>query len=285
MSIGYETQLAPIQTLTFYNAIANNGVMVKPKFVEAIIKDGLVIKENPTEVIKEAIASPKTIQQIQYMLEEEVNGPGGTGKKAGSTQFRVSGKTGTAQVSQGKGGYHSVRKYLVSFCGYFPSKDPKYTCIVAIQKPGLPASGGLMSGAVFHEISERIYAKHISQNIEEAKDSTSVLIPNVKHGNVADAKYVLNRINVPSSQIAGKEYENITWGKADIDSASVAFNEMGIDNKLIPNVHGMGAKDAVFLLESLGLKVHISGMGKVTSQSIQQGSRFSKGQSIHLTLK
>ena len=111
------------------------------------------------------------------------------------------------------------------------------------------------------------------------------VIPNVKHGNVADAKYVLNKINVPSSQIAGKEYENITWGKADIDSASVAFNEMGIDNKLIPNVHGMGAKDAVFLLESLGLKVHISGMGKVTSQSIQQGSRFSKGQSIHLTLK
>ena len=285
MSIGYETQLSPIQTLTFYNAIANNGVMVKPKFVEAIIKDGEVIKEIPTEIIKESIASPKTIQQIQYMLEEEVNGPGGTGKKAGSTQFLVSGKTGTAQVSQGKGGYHSVRKYLVSFCGYFPSRDPKYTCIVAIQKPGLPASGGLMSGAVFHEISERIYAKHISQNIEEAKDSTSILVPDVKHGNVTDARYVLNKINIQSNQIAGKEYENISWGKADRDSSFVQFKEMSIDNKLVPNVHGMGAKDAVFLLESMGLRVHISGMGKVSSQSIPQGGHFSKGQSIHLTLK
>ena len=144
MSIGYETQVPPMNTLAFYNAIANGGKMVKPRFVKSIMKDGEVVENIPVEVLNPAIASPKTIEQIQTILEKVVSQ--GLGKRAGSKQFHVSGKTGTAQVSQGKGGYKSgTMHYLVSFCGYFPSEAPKYSCIVAIQKSGLPASGGEMA--------------------------------------------------------------------------------------------------------------------------------------------
>ncbi|MGP1476436.1 MAG: penicillin-binding transpeptidase domain-containing protein [Phocaeicola sp.] len=283
MSIGYETQLPPINTLTFYNAIANNGTMVKPKFVESIVKDGEVIEEMPTVILKDAISSPKTIGQIQDMLHKEV--VAGTGKTAGSKHFSVSGKTGTAQISQGKAGYHSVRRYMVSFCGYFPSENPKYTCIVTIQKPGLPASGGLMSGKVFHEISERVYAKHIAQNIEEAKDSTSVLVPEVMNGDVTEADYVLNNIEVKNDGSKLTRNGHIVWAKAQTDSSSVSFQPETTPQKLVPSVIGMGAKDAVYLLEKRGLRVHLSGVGKVKQQSLIAGARLTPGQTILLTLK
>ena len=261
MSIGYETQVPPMNTLAFYNAIANNGVMVKPKFVKSIVKDGQVIEEIPTEVLNPAIASPKTIEQIQTILEKVVSE--GLGKRAGSKQFKVSGKTGTAQVSQGKGGYKTERKYLVSFCGYFPSDAPKYSCIVAIQKPGLPASGGQMAGSVFSEIAERVFAKHLAQDLKEAKDSTAILTPDVKKGNLADANYILDKI----------EAKPVSLGE-----------EKKQDPKRVPNVVGMGAKDAVYLLESAGLKVQLSGIGKVKSQSIPAGNTLQKGKTIQLRL-
>ena len=262
MSIGYETQVPPMNTLAFYNAIANNGVMVKPKFVKSIVKDGKVIEEIPTEVLNPAIASPKTIEQIQVILEKVVSE--GLGKKAGSKQFHVSGKTGTAQVSQGKGGYkNGTKQYLVSFCGYFPSEEPKYSCIVAIQKSGLPASGGLMAGSVFSEIAERVYAKHLALDLKEAKDSTAILTPDVKRGNTQEANFVLQEI----------EANPVTLAK-----------DTELDPKRVPNVIGMGAKDAVYLLESTGLKVQLTGMGKVKSQSIQAGNTLHKGKTIHLRL-
>lgn len=263
MSIGYETQIPPISTLTFYNAIANNGVMVKPKFVRSIMKDGQVIEEIPTEVLNPSIASPKTIEQIQTILEKVVSE--GLGKRAGSKQFRVSGKTGTAQVSQGKGGYKSgTKQYLVSFCGYFPSEAPKYSCIVAIQKSGLPASGGLMAGSVFSEIAERIYAKHLVQDLKEAKDSTAILIPDVKNGNATEARFILDEI--------------------DAQMTDMKENDTNKETKRVPRVIGMGAKDAVYALESVGLKVQISGMGKVKSQSIPPGNTLQKGKTIQLRL-
>ena len=262
MSIGYETQVPPMNTLAFYNAIANNGVMVKPKFVKAIVKDGKVVEEIPTEVLNPAIASPKTIEQIQMILEKVVSE--GLGKPAGSKQFHVSGKTGTAQVSKGTGGYKTGRmQYLVSFCGYFPSEAPKYSCIVAIQKSGLPASGGLMAGSVFSEIAERVYAKHLAQDLKEAKDSTAILIPDVKQGELAEAKFILD----------------------EIDAKPVTLNEnKKYDPNRVPNVVGMGAKDAVFALESVGLKVKLIGMGKVKSQSIPAGNTLQKGKTIQLKL-
>lgn len=284
MSIGYETQVPPMNTLAFYNAIANNGKMVKPRFVKSIMKDGEVIEDIPVEVINPAIASPKTIEQIQMILEKVVSE--GLGKKAGSKQFHVSGKTGTAQVAQG-GVYKSGNmRYLVSFCGYFPSEAPKYSCIVAIQKPGLPASGGLMAGSVFSEIAERVFAKHLAKDLKEAKDSTSILTPDVKHGDLIATNYVLDDINVQTiSSTIKKERGKPVWGKiTHTPNTNITLTPNEISTKRVPNVIGMGAKDAVYLLESLGLKVQIIGMGKVKSQSILAGNTLQKGKTIQLRL-
>ncbi len=285
MSIGYETQVPPMNTLAFYNAIANNGVMVKPKFVKSIMKDGQVIEEIPTEVLNPAIASPKTIEQIQVILEKVVSQ--GLGKPAGSKQFHVSGKTGTAQVSKGSGGYKSgTMQYLVSFCGYFPSEAPKYSCIVAIQKSGLPASGGLMAGSVFSEIAERVYAKHLAQDLQEAKDSTSVLTPDVKHGNLANARYILDEIDITTTGVDKHDESKPLWGDVTHHpNQDIALTPKEIGEKKVPKVIGMGAKDAVYLLESLGLRVHLSGMGKVRNQSIPAGNTLVKGKTIQLRLQ
>lgn len=286
MSIGYETMIPPIYLLNFYNAIANNGVMVKPKFVKAIAKDGEILKEFPTEIVNPKICSDTTLMQIRTILRKVVSQ--GLAKPAGSKQFNVSGKTGTAQISQGKAGYKAGGvSYLVSFCGYFPSENPKYSCIVSIQIPHGPASGGLQAGSVFSRIAERIYAKHLNQDLEHAKDSTSILIPNVKSGDIQEAAYVLRALNVNSNSasIPTASEDIPVWGKVTTTPTQAELKETKINSKLLPNVKGMGAKDAVYLLESYGLKVRLSGVGKVTSQSLAAGSHVRRGQTITLILK
>ena len=282
MSIGYETQVPPMNILTFYNAIANNGVMVRPKFVKAAMKDGEIVEEFPTEVINPKICSDRTLQQIHEILYKVVHQ--GLAKPAGSKQFSVSGKTGTAQISQGAAGYKTGRtNYLVSFCGYFPSEAPKYSCIVSIQKPGLPASGGLMAGSVFGKIAERVYAKDLRLPMANAVDTNSVVIPSVKAGEMNDTKRVLDELNIanqPKFTSKGKEI----WGSAHAAPKSVILESRDLMRDFVPSVIGMGAKDAVYLLESKGIKVHLTGVGKVKSQSIANGTRIKKGQTIHLVL-
>lgn len=283
MSIGYETQVPPINTLTFYNAIANNGVMVRPKFVKAVVKDGEVVREFPTEVINAKICSDKTLAQIRDILEKVVSQ--GLAKPAGSKQFSVSGKTGTAQISQGAAGYKTGRtQYLVSFCGYFPSEAPQYSCIVAIQKSGLPASGGLMAGSVFSKIAERVYARNLHFNLSHAIDSTSCVIPQVKAGHLEEADYVLQALEVPVRKELKNEETDRTWGYAQASASEVVLQQRETQENLVPAVVGMGAKDAVFLLESKGLRVRLNGVGRVKRQSIAAGSRLRKGQTVLLTL-
>ena len=283
MSIGYETQVPPINILTFYNAIANNGVSIRPKFVKAAIKDGEVIQEFPTEVINPKICSDKTLAQIQEILRKVVSE--GLAKPAGSKQFHVSGKTGTAQISQGIAGYKTgTTNYLVSFCGYFPSEIPKYSMIVSIQKPGLPASGGLMAGSVFSKIAERVYAKDLRLPLTSAIDTNSVVIPNVKAGEMRSAKRVLDELNIKTQgeiTSSGKE----VWGSSHAAPQAVVLESRSNMQNFVPSVIGMGAKDAVYLLESKGLKVRLVGVGKVRSQSIANGTVAKKGQTITLQMR
>lgn len=288
MSIGYETQVPPMNILTFYNAIANNGVMVKPKFVKAAVKNGEVVEEYPTEIINPKICSDHTLNQIRTILQKVVSE--GLAKPAGSKQFPVAGKTGTAQISQGAAGYKSGRvNYLVSFCGYFPADNPKYSCIVSIQKPGLPASGGLMAGSVFGKIAERVYAKDLRYELKNAIDSTTNVIPAVKAGEMKEALYVLNQLSVPV-QREGEWNGSTVWGHPSESPTAVLLNAGNADQQKkednrVPNVIGMGAKDAVFLLEEKGLRVRLSGVGKVRRQSLPHGSHFTKGQTVLLTLR
>lgn len=284
MSIGYETMFPPIYLLNFYNAIANNGVMVKPKFVEAISKDGEIIKEYPTEIVNPKICSDKTLEQIRTMLQKVV--AEGLAKQAGSKQFHVSGKTGTAQISQGTKGYKSGKtKYLVSFCGFFPSENPQYSCIVSIEDPGGYPSGGVQAGSVFSRIAERIYAKHLYIDLSNAKDSASILIPDIKNGDIGEAAQVLQALNINSNSSSIPASNAPIWGKAVNTTNYADLKQTAYNKQLVPDVKGMGAKDAVYLLESKGLHVRLSGMGKVTAQSIAPGSYLRKGQTITLTLK
>lgn len=257
--------------------------MVKPRFVKSIVKDGQVVEDIAPEILNPAIASPRLSARYKQFWKK-LSAKGWERKQDPSNSMYR--KTGTAQVSQGKAGYtNGTRRYLVSFCGYFPSEAPKYSCIVAIQKPGLPASGGLMAGSVFSKIAERVFAKHLAQDLKEAKDSTSILIPDVKNGDISAAHYVLNRINVNSSGVSEQSTEGKpVWGNVTSNPDNVLFNKKDINNKLVPSVIGMGAKDAVYLLESMGLKARITGIGKVKSQSIPAGNTLRKGQTIQLRL-
>ena len=239
MSIGYETQIPPISTVTFYNAIANGGCMVRPRFVKAEMENGKVIREFPVEVIKQKICSPHTLHDIQTILEKVVSV--GLGKKAGNKRFKVSGKTGTAQVAEN--GSYASHAYMVSFCGYFPSDAPKYSCIVCIRKRGLPASGGGQCGPVFSEISQMVMNQGVYRDPREAADSTSIFTPSLC-----------------------KETTSAEYG-------------------VVPDVIGMGARDAVYSIRQAGMQVKLRGTGQVYEQSLPGGTKDSQGKTITINLK
>ena len=286
MSIGYETQVPPISTLTFYNAIANNGKMVRPRFVKQVVKNGEVLIDYPPQVVRESIAKDSTITQIQRILTEVVSE--GLGKRAGSDKFAVAGKTGTAQMSKGALGYKSgVTNYLLSFAGYFPADNPRYSCIVCIQKSGLPASGGGMSGLVFHNIAEGIMAQSLKLSVTDAKDSLSSLIPTVKLGNLLATDYVLNSLgfNVKNGWNGAYPFGAPIWGSMESDKNGMRLTRQPTNaSNSMPDVRGMGARDAVFMLEKKGLKVRINGRGKVLRQSIGTGEKIRKGMVCVLSL-
>lgn len=261
MSIGYETQIAPINTLAFYNAIANDGKMVKPRFVTKLMKNGETLREYPVEVLKEQIARPEAVHTMQTILEHVVSQ--GLGKKAGSKSFKVAGKTGTAQVSQGRGGYKTgTVGYWLSFAGYFPADNPRYSCIVCLKKWGLPASGGGMSGVVFHNIAEGVMAQNVKMRAEDARDKQSSMTAGIKGGNSVAATYVMSRVG------------------AQGEAAELPKTQRSV----VPDVRGMGARDAVYQLESRGIKVRLQGSGTVKEQSLAAGSTVKRGMICDLKL-
>lgn len=286
ISIGYETQVPPISTVTFYNAIANNGKMMRPRLVKAVMKDGEVIKEFPPVVMRSSICKSKTLGEIQTILEHVVSQ--GLGKRAGSPSFKVAGKTGTAQVAKGGGYKMGTVHYLLSFAGYFPADAPRYSCIVCIQKSGLPASGGGMSGKVFHDIAEGIMAQSLKMDVKDAHDENSILEPDVKSGNIIAADYVLTHLGYETRADWSGSYAdgNPIWGHATRGNGHIALTRQAkTQANVMPDVTGMGARDAVFLIESRGVKTKLYGRGKVTQQSIAAGHTISKGMACILTLR
>lgn len=281
MSFGYETQIPPIYTLTFFNAIANKGKMVRPQFTKEILDNGKVVKRYSPEVIKNSICSERTLEIIHDMLLGVVEK--GTGTAVHSDLIRIAGKTGTAQIAAG-GGY-KMNGHQVAFCGYFPADDPKYSCIVVIRRPriGYP-SGGTMSGGVVKNIAEKVFAYELAYDIRDIEaDSTAVKVPFVKGGDLSATKEVLNKFDLD----AQTDSINTSWVQASIDKdhQKIVLHDVTIRENLVPRVVGMGAKDAVYLLEMAGLRVNLSGSGKVVSQSINPGARVVKGQTVLLTLK
>ena len=285
MSIGYNTQLPVINTLAFYNGIANGGCMVAPRLVTEVTREGEVVKEFPVEVVRRHMCKDETLKKIQYMLEQVV--VDGTGKNAGSKYFVVAGKTGTAQLSQGSGGYRSgPMRYMVSFCGYFPADNPQYSCIVSVRTDGGAAGGATWAAPAFHEISEKVMASRNLREIKEAYDSIHQFIPKVVSGNLAKSATVLKELG--KKNLMSREYRNVAdsvWGSVSSDSGVYVMKPMLFQEGLVPDVHGMGASDALYLLESMGMSVSITGVGRVKSQTPARNTRFRKGDKIQLTLQ
>ena len=281
MSIGYESQIPPIYTLAFYNAIANNGKYIRPFFVKSICKNGEVVKSFATETIKESICKPSTLKDIKNVLIGVLEAPKGTAKNVHSKHFQIAGKTGTAQISKGALGYKGGgTTHQVSFCGYFPADNPKYTCIVVIREPrkGYP-SGGLMAGAVFKNVAEKTMAlKSPSKPLAYVKDTVTnfPIKPFVKTGYYKALLTIMTELQVPLST------NSSDWVKAFSDDKIVSVESVSVPSNVVPNLLGMGAKDAVYLTERLGLDVQVQGRGKVISQSIKSGVFAKKGSRISL---
>lgn len=280
-SVGYEVMQTPLQTLAFYNAVANNGQLVRPLFVEKIKRHGQVIKSFKPVVLKPEICSTHTLQILQKCLEGVMIR--GTGKQLKSSLFSIAGKTGTA-VLRGNGGYRNntaAKAYQASFVGYFPAKKPIYSCIVVIARPVVAYYGAAVSGTVFAEIANKIYASALQYHraVNDPRNPLATDVPQFKSGNSKDLTYLLKQLNVRYQLNSSSE-----WVQADTADQHLQVQRKAILDKKVPNVSGMSAKDAVYLLESRGLIVRLVGRGQVYNQSIAPGQPLVKGQLIQIKL-
>lgn len=283
MSIGYEVSLTPLQILTFYNAVANDGKMVKPRFVREIREHGETVKRFKTEIINPSICSQPTIKKAQKLLKGVVQN--GTAKNLRDANFDIAGKTGTAQIANEKYGYNkkSEISYQASFVGYFPADNPKYSCIVVVNSPSKNVYyGNLVAGPVFKEIADKVYATsfEMHQGLKLAENKKEIKIPYTKHSNYAELKKALTELNIEYK----KEGIHSNWVVTRKKDSMIDLSNRLIDSGSMPNVIGMGVKDAVYILENMGLNVEIKGRGSIQQQSIAPGTAIEEGDKVILTM-
>ncbi|HAF28363.1 MAG TPA: peptidoglycan glycosyltransferase [Bacteroidales bacterium] len=278
MSIGYEVRVTPIQTLTLYNAIANNGKMVKPKFVKGLMYHGDMVKTFNTEVIKQSVCSRSTLRKVKIMLEGVVER--GTAANLKNDNYKIAGKTGTAQIANKESGYTDKSRisYQASFVGYFPADNPKYSCIVVVNAPSKNVYyGNVVAGPVFKEIADKVYATNfeIYEGLNEKSDEkiSEGNTPYTKSSFKEELEYALADLGIP----VNAEGVSSDWVSTNMLDSFVRLSNRKIIENLMPNVIGMGVKDAVFLLENMGLSVEVHGRGTIQKQSIIPGSRISNG--------
>jgi cell division protein FtsI (penicillin-binding protein 3) len=278
MSIGYELHITPMQLLAFYNAIANEGTMVRPMFVKEVRQAGRVIETFDTEVLNPRICSQETIDSARSLLEGVVEH--GTASVLKNEHYKVAGKTGTAQIADKNRGYEQ-KIYNASFVGYFPADNPRYSCIVVVNAPAMGRYyGGSVAAPVFREIADKVYATHLDIYQETEKTGESTNLPPVMYGHHEDLSRLCRDLDIPVS--AGSDVSE--WVVSFKEEDGIRFAPRRIRENQVPNVRGMNVRDAVFILEQLGLKTVVRGHGKVSSQSLRAGSVLRKGQEIILGL-
>lgn len=281
MAIGYEYLQTPMQTLALYNAVANDGTLVRPQFVKEIRRGNEVVKTFVPEIITDKICSDKTLRDVQLCLEGVVKR--GTGSALQSAYFDIAGKTGTAQVlnDDQRYGDEGEKKYQASFAGYFPANDPIYSCIVVIAAPSREIYGAKVSGTVFAAIANKVYASSLQFHnpINKGRYSEDK-IPVSMDGLHFDLKTIYRAMNVPF-----KSDTDSKWVSTMATEERVEIKRRYADKTKVPNVHGMSAKDAVYLIESTGMSTRIEGYGKVIKQSIKPGTIPQPGVVVVLTLE
>jgi cell division protein FtsI (penicillin-binding protein 3) len=281
MSIGYEMQLTPIHMLTFYNAIANQGKMVKPIFTSAISRDGKIIEKRTTEVINPAICSKVTVDAVIPLLIGVVEE--GTAKNIKTSNYLIAGKTGTTVINFNNRDEGEQKEYQASFAGFFPADNPKYSCIVVINNPKENGHyGGSVAAPIFKELADKVYASDISIHKALQQSDVVVSLPKVKQGSVAETNKVLEEFEINTTST------DATWMVAKTSNEKVFLEvrkvERDLQNGNMPDLRGMGIQDAIYLLETYGLIVKCLGSGSIKTQSIKKGDSFKKGAVIKLEL-
>lgn len=282
MSIGYEIALAPIHLLTLYNAVANNGKMVKPLFVREIRRNGKVIQRFDPVVINRQIVSPEAIRKAQILLEGVVDH--GTATSIKSPNYLIAGKTGTAQIAAGSKGYRQGTKlvqYKGTFVGYFPADDPKYSCIVVIVNPKKGKYyGGAVAAPVFKELSDKLYAIRPDIMIALPIDTVGSKFPLAHKGQANDLSEGFRLLGFKTHAVTGSSL----WADPKQSGNQIVLEPAFVQKGLMPDVTGMGLKDAIYLLEGMGLNVIVKGKGSIVRQSITPGSPIMKGMPVVLEL-
>ncbi len=268
ITYGYSSMIPPIYTLAFYNAIANDGKFVRPRLVKELIRDGVTDSVFQVSYIREQMCSIETVKQLQHMLYTVVYGEGGTGRAIKSGHVTIAGKTGTAWLKEAGEKSYTRDNYRITFCGYFPYENPQYTCLVLLNKPDLPGmpSAGYYCGGAVRKIAESLYSMGKLEQVNPALPDTVVTFDTgVLRGDMVSAQKVLQEMGAEGDM-------------------SRCYRENS-EFETIPDVRGMGARDALYILEKLGLKVSIHGRGKVFEQSLMAGSSIESDKTIVLKLK
>lgn len=279
MSIGYELKLAPIHILTFYNAVANNGKMIQPIIVKEVRMADVSIEKYETKVLNEKICSDRTIEMVKKCLEGVVER--GTARNISNSTYKIAGKTGTAQkIINGE----YTRNYYTSFAGYFPADNPKYSCIVVIDNPkGFNRYGADVAAPVFKEIADKIYSRDLEmhQPVQKEETADAGVFPVIRAGYYEDLRLLCNEMAISNHL---EEEEGEEWVEAQAANNAVMWKKRGYTKDLMPDVTGMRLKDALYLLENLGVNVKFSGSGRVVHQSVSPGTRIARGTPVFLTM-
>lgn len=277
MSIGYELELTPLQILAFYNAIANEGKLIRPIIVKSISQADNDIRYYETEVLKRKICSSKTLREVKTLLEGVVEN--GTAKNISNDYYKIAGKTGTAQkIVNGR----YTKKYSTSFVGYFPAESPRYSCIIVIDSPkGFQQYGSNVAAPAFKEIADKIYSLDLDlhKSFSAQKDVNDGIFPVIRAGYREDLERICEELAIPNEATTSED-----WVKAQRKDNAVLWTTDEIAPEIIPDLSGMTLRDAIFLLENQGLAVSYQGSGRVVGQSMSPGKKIVKGSTISLKL-
>jgi cell division protein FtsI (penicillin-binding protein 3) len=277
MAYGYGFEISPLHTLALYNAIANDGKMIKPMFVTSVSKADEVKARFETETLVNKICSRKTLNQLQLLLEGVVEN--GTAKNLKNADYRIAGKTGTAQILE-NGRYE--KKYITSFVGYFPAHAPKYSVLVLIKNPrGAYQYGNNVAGPVFKAIADNIYSRDIQlhQAMEKRKVTEPGVFPTIRAGKQDELTMLTNTLGVSTHSSTEDE-----WVRSVKNGNAVFWRKNLTGKDQVPDVTGMTFRDALYLLEKAGLRVSFDGKGRVAEQSISPGTKVAKGARIYIKL-
>lgn len=279
MSYGYESQITPLQTLAFYNAVANGGKMVQPIIVKETRANDRLTQRFSAKVIRDKICSDKTLEALREMMIAVVENPKGTAHKIKSDQYKIAGKTGTAHKFEN--GKWVDDAYYTSFAGFFPADKPKYSAIVIIDSPKNGQMAGEAAAPVFKEIADKIYANDVEMHRPLEQKETATDLPKFAGGKYEDLHIICNKLNISNYN---KDTNQSEWVNAKPMNRAIYWQGSPSEIGKVPNVEGLSLRDAIYRIENGGYKIRAMGRGRVIGQTPRPNSFMDRGKTIIVML-